>query len=105
MEGNALTKAVWDFLEMTYRKGLLDQFLDANKAKVQDPNRPDMDDAMNFLEEVLREKDFKPLDMWGENLTFILKSFTKDDVIDALKMLLAFSKPPQETQSKEGILT
>lgn len=89
------TGAVWNFLELAYRKGLIDEmFRLANT--FMDPGMNPMD-LMGDMEEKLSTFDFDSLDAALQgNLVPIVKALTDDEVVEGLTMLLQMVRPLSE---------
>jgi len=89
------TAAVWKFLELAYRKGLLDEvFRLANT--FMDPNINLMD-MMGDVEEKLSAFDFDSLDATLQgHLVPIMKTLTDDEVVEGLTMVLQMLRPLAE---------
>jgi hypothetical protein len=89
------TGAVWNFLELAYRKGLIDEvFRLANT--FMDPNMNPMD-MMGDMEEKLSTFDFDSLDATLQgHLVPIVKTLTDDEVMEGLTMLLQVVRPIAE---------
>lgn len=89
------TGAVWNFLEMAYRKGLIDEvFRCANT--FMDPKMNPLD-MMGDMEEKLSTFDFDSLDaaLQGQ-LVPIVKALTDEEVLEGLTMLLQVVRPLSE---------
>jgi hypothetical protein len=89
------TAAVWSFLELAYRKGLLDEVFRLSNT-FMDPNINPMD-LMGDVEEKLSTFDFDSLDttLQGQ-LVPIMKTLTDDEVVEGLTMVLQMVKPLAE---------
>jgi hypothetical protein len=81
------TIAVWNFLELAYRKGLLDELFKLVNT-FTDPNMNPMD-AMGDVEEKLSSFDFNALDakLHG-HLVPIMRSLTDEEAVEGLAILL-----------------
>lgn len=88
----ALTRAVWDFMEGAYRQGLLDDLLDLVGA-LSDPDA-DVGELLGNFEDRLRDANFGRFeDMSREVLTPVLQALAAEEVLQSLHVLLITSRP------------
>ena len=88
----ALTRAVWDFMEGAYRKGVLDDLLDL-VGKLSDPEA-DLGEQLGNFEDGLTDADFGPFEgMSTEILTPLLQALAAKEVLESLHVLLITSRP------------
>lgn len=89
------TGAIWNFLELAYRKGLVDEVFRLANA-FMDPKMNPMD-LMGDMEEKLSTMDFSSLDATFQGqLVPIVKTLTDDEVMEGLTMLLQMVRPLSE---------
>jgi len=87
-----LTRAVWDFMEGAYRKGVLDDLLDLVGA-LSDP-QADLGEQLGNFEDGLTDADFGRFEeMSTEVLTPVLQALAAEEVLESLHMLLISSRP------------
>lgn len=87
-----LTRAVWDFIEGAYRKGLLDDLLDL-VGKLSDPEA-DLGEQLGNLEDGLADADFSRFEeISTEILAPVLKALAAKEVLESLHVLLITSRP------------
>lgn len=84
-------RVVWNFMELAYRTGLLDECLEI----IGNAIGPDIDMLEQFagLERLGEETDFQSIDGKFGELIPIIKQLTDEDVIEGLKILLRLMKP------------
>jgi hypothetical protein len=86
------TKAVWKFLEVCYRKGLLDEIFSFANI-FMDPHINPMD-MMGEAEETLSKFDFDSLDATLKgNLVPLMNALSDEEVVEGLKYLLQTVRP------------
>ena len=86
------TRAVWTFLEVCYRKGLIDELFNC-AGTFMDPKINPMD-MMGELEEKLSTFDFDSLDKTLKgNLVPLLNMLSDEEVVEGLKYLLQTVRP------------
>ena len=87
-----LTRAVWDFMEGSYRKGVLDQLLGLLGA-LSDPD-VDLGEQLGNFEDGLADADFSRFEeMSTEVLMPLLQALAEEKVLASLHVLLATSRP------------
>jgi hypothetical protein len=90
MEG--LTSAVWDFMEGSYRKGVLDELLGLVGA-LSDPEA-DLGEQLGDFEDRLSDADFAGFEeMSTEVLTPLLQALADEEVLESLNVLLITTRP------------
>lgn len=90
MEG--LTRAIWDFMEGSYRKGVLDELLGLVGA-LSDPE-VDMGKQLGDFEDRLSDADFGVFEeMSTEILTPALQALADEKVLESLHVLLITTRP------------
>ena len=90
MEG--LTRAVWDFMEGSYRKGVLDELLSLVGA-LSDPEA-DLGEQLGDFEDRLSEADFAGFEeMSTDVLRPLLQALADDEVLESLNVLLITARP------------
>jgi len=90
MEG--LTRAVWDFMEGSYRKGVLDELLSLVGA-LSDPEA-DLGEQLGAFEDRLSDADFAGFEeMSAEVLTPLLQALADEEVLESLNVLLITTRP------------
>jgi hypothetical protein len=88
----ALTRAVWDFMEGAHRKGLLDELLGLVGA-LSDPDA-DLGEQLGNFEDRLTEADFSHFEeMSTEVLTPLLKALSEEKVLESLHVLVITLRP------------
>lgn len=88
----ALTRALWDFMEGAYRQGLLDDLLDLVGA-LSDPDA-DLGEQLGNFEDRLGDANFSRFEeMSTEVLTPLLRALAEEEVLESLHVLLITSKP------------
>ncbi|MEW6440639.1 MAG: hypothetical protein AB1640_06825 [bacterium] len=84
----ARTRAVWDFMQRSYRKGALDELLGLAGA-LADPGA-DLGEQLGNFEDRLSAADFARFEtMSGEALTPVLQALAREDVLESLRVLTA----------------
>ena len=87
-----LTKAVWDFMEGSYRKGVLDELLGLVGA-LSDPEA-DVAEQLGNFEDGLTDADFGHFEkMSTEILMPVLQALAAEEVLESLHVLLGTSRP------------
>ena len=88
----ALTRAVWDFMEGAHRKGLLDELLGLVGA-LSDPEA-DLSELLGNFEDRLTDADFGHFEqMSTEILTPLLQALAQDRVLESLHVLVITLRP------------
>jgi hypothetical protein len=91
-EMEALTRAVWEFMEGAYRKGLLDELLGL-LGELSDP-QADLGELLGDFEDRLAEADFAHFEgMSREVLTPVLQALGREEVLESLHVLLISMRP------------
>jgi hypothetical protein len=86
------TKAVWDFMEIAYRKGLLDEFLELVGYMISP--EADLSELLATLEDRGSEMDLGAIDeILGEMLVLAMRALSDEDVVEGLKVLLTTTRP------------
>ena len=87
-----LTRAIWDFMEGSYRKGVLDELLGLVGA-LSDPE-VDMGKQLGDFEDRLSDADFGVFEeMSTEILTPALQALADEKVLESLHVLLITTRP------------
>ncbi len=87
----AQSRIIWDFLRLSYQRGLMDELMALGNLL-----NPDMDlvDALENFEEVVMAKDLEPFTtVWQEQIEPLIKSMTNARSIDALRAILQTLRP------------
>ena len=88
----ALTRAIWDFMEGSYRKGVLDELLGLVGA-LSDPE-VDLGKQLGDFEDRLSDADFGVFEeMSTEVLTPLLQALADEKVLESLHVLLITTRP------------
>jgi hypothetical protein len=88
----ALTRAVWEFMEGAYRKGLLDELLGL-LGGLSDPEA-DLGELLGDFEDRLAGADFAHFEgMSRETLTPVLQALGREEVLESLHVLVISMKP------------
>jgi len=88
----ALTRAIWDFMEGSYRKGVLDELLGLVGA-LSDPE-VDLGEQLGDFEDRLSGADFSGFEkMSTEVLTPLLRALADEKVLESLHVLLLTARP------------
>jgi hypothetical protein len=88
----ALTRAIWDFMEGSYRKGVLDELLGLVGA-LSDPE-VDLGKQLGDFEDRLSGADFSGFEkMSTEVLTPLLEALADEKVLESLHVLLLTARP------------
>lgn len=88
----ALTRAIWDFMEGSYRKGVLDELLGLVGA-LSDPEI-DLGEQLGEFEDMLSNADFSGFEeMSAEVLTPLLEALAEEKVLESLHVLLVSTRP------------
>ncbi len=88
----ALTRAVWDFMEGAYRKGVLDELLGLVGA-LSDPEA-DLSEQLGNFEDGLSDADFSRFEgISTEVLIPVLEALAEEKVLESLHVLLITSRP------------
>ena len=88
----APARVVWDFLEIAYRKGLIDDFLEmASNAMDQDA---DALEQLGNLEDAMCQMDLEAFEVRSEEVLLpVLAALSKEKVMERLKTIMSFSRP------------
>ncbi|HQP31469.1 MAG TPA: hypothetical protein PLB81_09070 [Deltaproteobacteria bacterium] len=87
----AQSRVMWDFLRLSYQRGLMDDLM-----ALGDLMDPDMDfvDVLESFEDAVMAMDLNPLsDLWQEQIQPMIRSMTKEESMDALRAVLQALKP------------
>lgn len=96
----AQSRVVWDFLRLSYQRGLMDDLMALGD--LMDPNM-DFVDALESFEEMIMAMDLKPLTVaWQEQLQPLIISMTNPEAIDALRAILQTLRPHLEKLTAAG---
>lgn len=96
----AQSRVVWDFLRLSYQRGLMDDLMALGD--LMDPNM-DFVDALESFEEMIMDMDLKPLTLaWQEQLHPLIVSLTNPQAIDALRAILQALRPQLEKLTAAG---
>jgi hypothetical protein len=88
----ALTRAIWVFMEGSYRKGVLDELLGLVGA-LSDPE-VDLGEQLGAFEDRLSGADFSGFEeMSAEVLTPLLQALADEKVLESLHVLLVTTRP------------
>jgi len=82
---------MWDFLRLSYQRGLMDDLM-----ALGDLMDPDMDfvDVLESFEDAVMAMDLNPLStLWQEQIQPMIKAMTKVETMDALRAILQTLKP------------
>lgn len=87
-----MTRAIWDFMEGSYRKGVLDELLGLVGA-LSDPE-VDLGQQLGNFEDRLSDADFGGFEeMSTEILTPVLQALADEKVLESLHVLLITTRP------------
>lgn len=87
----AQSRVMWDFLRLSYQRGLMDDLM-----ALGDLMDPDMDfvDVLESFEDAVMAMDLNPLSaLWQEQIQPMIKAMTRAESMDALRAILQALKP------------